>query len=266
MIEIFQYDFMTRAFIAGTIIAVLAPVVGIFLVVRRYSLMADTLAHVTFLGVAIGTLINVNPFYSAIILTIFASLGVEKLQDSQKIAGESVLAIFLSGSLALAIVLFSLTHGLGVNIQSYLFGSITTITQNDLYIILGFTLIVLGLLSFFYRHLFLASYDTELAKINGVPVGFVNKLLVILAAITVSLSIRIVGVLLIGALMVIPVVTALLYNLGFRKTIYLSIIFSLLSVISGLFLSFFLNLASGGTIVVVSLVVFVVSLMIRNNR
>lgn len=258
--EIFQYDFMIRAFIAGSIVAVIAPLIGNFLVVRRYSLMADTLAHVSLLGVALGVLLKQQPVVVAIIVTAIAALGIERLRYVKKIFGESLLAIFLSGSLAVAVVLLSLAQGFTVNLFSFLFGSITTVTATDVMTIgiLGSAVFVLILL--LYKEFFFISFDEELAQANGLRVRAYNSLLVVLAAVTVSLAMRIVGVLLIGALMVIPVITGMQLARSFKQGVVFSIIASLFSVFAGLILSYYFNLASGGTIVVVALILFIASL------
>lgn len=261
MLDIFQYDFMIRAFIAGLVVAIIAPLIGNFLVVRRYSLMADTLAHVSLLGVAIGFLTNINPFFTALGTSLIASVSIEKLRKERKIYGESVLALFLTGSLALATVLIGLARGFNVNLFSFLFGSIATVTPTDLYTTVGLGVLVLAIIMLFYRELFFISLDEELAEVSGVRVKLLNTVLISLTAITVALSMRIVGVLLVGALMVIPVLAAMQYKQSFKLTVILSIILSLLSVLVGLFVSYYLNLASGGTIVVIALIIFITSLL-----
>ena len=265
MLTIFQYDFMVRAFMAGTIIAILAPTIGIFLVVKRYSLLADTLAHVSLVGVAAGVLLGINPVLGALVASTIAAFGMEKLRETRKIFGESVLALFLSGSLALAVVLLGLAHGLNVNIFTYLFGSITTVSASDVQVIGAFGILAIALTLLLFKRFFIVSYDEELAKANGLPIAALNILLILMAAITVSISIRVVGILLVGALMVIPVLTATQFGKGFSKTAMLSIIFSLISVLSGLFISFYLNLPSGGTIVVAALILFGLSLLINKK-
>lgn len=252
---------MVRALIAGIIIGILAPAIGIFLVLRRYSLLADTLSHVSLVGVALGIAFNINPIIGALVASSLAAFGMEKIRGARKIFGESVLALFLSGSLALAVMILALSHGLNVNIFTYLFGNIVTVSQEDLWIIGIFGLIVLAITIALFKKLFLVSYDEELAKANGLPVAFLNILLMILAAIAVSLSMRIVGILLMGALMVIPVLTAAQLGRSFSKTAVYAIIISLASVIMGLFASFYLNLPSGGTIAIISLIFFGLSLM-----
>ncbi|MEK7148523.1 MAG: metal ABC transporter permease [Patescibacteria group bacterium] len=252
---------MIRAFEAGIAIGIVAPLIGMFLVVRRYSLMADTLAHVSFAGVAIGLLLKINPIFSAIALSVVAAFGIESLRNSRRIYGESVLALFLSGSLAIAVIILSLAKGFNANLFSYLFGSISTVSTGDLLVIILLAVIVFFNVVFLYKELFFTSFDSELAEASGLPVRALNLMTVVLAAVAVAISIRIVGVLLIGALMVIPVISAMQYGRGFRFTLILSVIFSLVSVILGLFASYYLDLASGGAIVLVALIIFLLSLV-----
>jgi len=265
MLEIFQFDFMLRAFAAGIIIAIIAPPIGAFLIIRRYSLMADTLAHISLLGIAIGLLTGINPIGAAIVVSILGAVGIERLRGGKKIAGDSALALFLSGSLAIAVVLIGLTRGFNIDLFSFLFGSIATVSISDLYFILGLGIVVLTIIIFFYKELFLVSFNEELAQASGISAKIFNLVLIVLAAITVSLAIRTIGALLIGALTVIPVLAAFQYERSFKQTIFLSIIFSLVSVISGLFLSFYFALPSGGIIVVVALAIFLLSLAINKK-
>lgn len=256
MLEILQYGFIIRGLEAGIIVAIIAPLIGIFLVLRRYSLIADSLAHVSLAGVAIGLMSGINPILTAIGATLLSSLGIEKLRINKKIYGESALALFLSGSLALAVILLSLKNGLSSNIFSYLFGSILTVTSQDIYTIAILAAVVFLAILLFYKELVYISFDEESAKISGIPTKFINLLIIFLAAITVSLAIPIVGTLLISALIVIPVVTALQLKTSFVKTIIYAEIISIFSVVAGIFISFYLNLSSGGTIVLISLAIF----------
>jgi len=266
MLEIFQFDFMIRALIAGGVIGLISPLIGNFLVVRRYSLMADTLAHVALAGVAIGLLTGQQPVAVAVATTIIAAVLIDRLRDRKRIYSETVLAIFLSGSLAIAVVLMSVANGLNTDLLSVLFGSIATVTTTDLYYIVTLGVVVLATIALLYKELFLVSFDEDIATASGLRTRLLNLVTVVLAAITVALSMRIVGVLLIGALMVIPVVTAMQIGKGFRKTMALSVILSLLSVAIGLVAAFYLDIASGGSIVVTSLIFFIVSLILRPKQ
>ncbi len=254
--EIFNYDFMIRAFFAGVVIAITAPMIGTYLVVRRYSLMADTLAHVSLLGITVGFLLNIYPLFSAVIISVLSAMLIEKMSKTRRIPGDALLAIFISGSLALAIILFSLMGGVGMNLFAFLFGSVATVSLSDLYLIIPLSLIIIFFLSYFKKDLFLSSLDEDIAKVDGVKVSLLNYALVILTAVCVSLSIKIIGTLLVGALIVIPVMTAINFKKGFYSTKNLAIFISLFSVISGLFLSYYLGVPSGGAIVAVLLIFF----------
>lgn len=263
MLEIFQYDFMIRAFAVGILVSVIAPVIGMFLIVKRYSLFADTLAHVSLLGVAASVLAGTQPVITAVVLAGFGAVGIDWLQSRARVYGESVLALFLSGSLAIATVLFGLTRGFNASLLNLLFGSITTVQLSDLYFITALGSLVLALVYLLYKEFFFISFDEEAARVSGLKVDKINLVLMVLAAITVSLSIRIVGVLLIGALMVIPGITAMQFKKSFKATIALAVMFSLFSVVLGLFLSFYAGLASGGIIVVIAMAFFVLSIIFK---
>jgi zinc transport system permease protein len=265
MLEIFQFGFMVRAFAAGTMIGVIAPLIGTFLVIRRYSRLADTLAHVSLAGVAVGLLTRTDPVIAAVAVSVLTALGVERLRESKKIFGESALALFLWSGMAVAVVIISLARGFNVGLFSFLFGSIATVSQVDLYYIGVLGALALIMVIVFYKELFFVSFDEELAKVNGINAKLFNLTLIILAAVTVSLSMRIVGILLIGALMVIPVITAMQFSRSFRQTLFFSVVISLVSVITGLFVSYYFDLASGGTIVLAAMIIFLVSMFFNKG-
>jgi zinc transport system permease protein len=263
LLQIFQYQFMIRAMLAGIVVSIIAPLIGFFLVVRRFSLLVDTLAHISLIGIAGGLLVNTSPLMGAVVASALAGIGMEKLRQNKRLFSESIMAIFLSGSLALTLVLFSLGSGLGVSILNYLFGNITTVSNGELWAITGVGLVVLLTVALYRKKLFLISYDEELAKVNGMNTSLYNYLLMALVGITVALSIRVVGALLIGALVVIPVVSAIQLGFGFGKTMIMSVIISLVSVIIGIYSSFYLDLPSSATIVVILLMFFVTALITK---
>jgi zinc transport system permease protein len=265
MLELLQYDFILRAFQAGIIIGLIAPFIGIFLVLRRYSLIADTLAHVSLAGIAVGLILKINPVITATIATVVSSFIIDRLRLSRRVSGESALSIFLSGSLALAIVLISLSHGFNNTLFNYLFGSILTVRQVDIYIIGVLGVIVSLLLIGFFKELFFITFDEEAAQVSGIPTRFINTLFIILAAVTISLSIPIIGVLLVSALMVIPVVTALQFKQSFIKTIIIAEVISLFSVITGITSSYYLDLAAGGSIVLITLIIFCLVYLLKSK-
>jgi zinc transport system permease protein len=235
-------------------------------VLRRYSLIADTLSHVSLAGVAIGLLTGINPLLTAIVTAVASSIAIERLRLSKRVYGESALSIFLSGSLALAIILISLANGFSVDLFNYLFGSIVTVKQSDIYIILGVGIFVFLTIIAFYKELTYITFDEEAAQVGGIPTRFINILLIVLAALTVALAIPIVGILLISALIVIPVVAALQLKKSFLSTIFYAEAISLFSVIGGIVGSFYLNLPAGGTIVLIALIIFILSLFYKKVK
>lgn len=261
MLEIFQYGFIVRGFQAGIMIGLIAPLIGIFLVLRRYSLIADTLAHVSLAGVALGLLLKINPLMTAIMTSVTSSVLIDRLRLSKRIYGESALAIFLSGSLAVAVVLVSLARGLNANLFSFLFGSILTVKQSDVGMIAAIGTFVILAITALYKELIYITFDEESAAVSGIPTRIINTFFIALAALTVSVAIPIVGVLLISALIVIPVVAALQLRKSFLVTVILAECISVFSVVAGLFLSYFFGLPSGGVIVLTSLTVLFASIL-----
>jgi len=262
-LDIFQYDFIVRGLIAGLIVGVIAPLIGVFLVLRRYSLIADTLSHVSLAGIALGLIFGWNPALSALGATLVASLGLEKLRASKRLYNESALALYLSGSLALAVVLLSLAHGFNSQLFGYLFGSLVTVTAYDIYVMAVLSIAVIATLLIFFKEIVFITFDEEAAQVAGLPVRLVNTVFMVLAALTISLSIPIIGVMLVAALLVIPAVTALQLKKSLRATIAYAEVFSLLSVLIGLLLAFYFNLATGGTIVLVMIAIFSVVFLFR---
>lgn len=265
MIEMLSYDFMVRAFLAGIIIAVLAAISGSFVVLRRYSMITETLAHSALVGVAVGVIAGANPLWMAVLAALLSAWAIEYLRSNFNLYSDSVLAIILSGSLALAVIIVSLAGAFNSSLFSYLFGSILSVTEEDLIVISVFGVIALGLLGLFYKQLYFIAYDEEVARTSGIKVDLLNFVLVSIVAIIIALSIRIVGTLLIGAMMVIPAVAALRFRQGFAKTIAIALLFSLLAVIVGMTSSYFFSLPSGATIVLALLFIFIFSLVVNRR-
>ena len=264
-LEIFQYDFMVHAFIAGTCIAIAAPLIGSFLLIRRYSIFADTLGHVSFLSVAIAVLLGINPIGVSIVGALIAATILEKLRATKRVNSENSLALFLSGSLALGVVLLSFAKTTSVNISSILFGSITTIASSDMYIIIIVTLLASLVALFNFPSFFLIAFDEEYARVKGIRVTLLNYVLMLTAALVISVSITVIGILLIGALMVIPVITAYQFKKGFKTSVGLAIAFSLVEVWLGLITSFYWNLPAGSSIVLIALIFFLIAGIFRKK-
>ena len=265
MFEMFEYDFMQRAFIAGLFIATLASISGTFIVLKRYSLMSETLAHSALVGVAVGLVAGYNPLWMAVVVAIASAWLMEYLRSSFSLYSDAILSIILSGSLAIAVIIVSLGGAFNNSLFSYLFGSILSVSYEDVMTIVIFGSLSLAFLLLFAKELYFIAYDEEVAKTSGIKVNLLNFLLVSVVAVIIALSIRVVGSLLISALMIIPTISALQFRVGFLKTVIFSLIIALFSVMAGMTISFYFSLPSGATIVMCVLFIFIISL-ITNRR
>jgi len=255
-LEIFSYGFMQRALIAGIAIALLCSVVGLFLVLRRYSLFGDAVAHSSFGGIALGLLLGIYPMWTAYIISLISALVITKIKQKFDISGEASVAVLLSSGIAVGLILISLSGGFSVDIFSFLFGSILLVSVEDTILILGLTGSILIVIILLYRELIYSTFNEEQAKVSGIPVEKINYLIVFIAGITVVTSIQLVGILLISALFVIPNVTAIMYGRSFKQTILLSISFAVSAVILGIIISYLIDITPSGAIVVLSLGIF----------
>jgi zinc transport system permease protein len=255
-VELLQYGFMQRALAAGVLLAVAAPSVGVFLVLRRLSPIADTLAHVALAGVGAGVLLGVSPALGALVFTVVGAVGVERLRASGQVFGEAALALFLSGGLAVALVLLSLARGVNADLLGYLFGTATAVQPQDLVWMAVLALVVVGSVAWFYKDLFALTFDEEAARVQGIPTDALNLLLTVLVAVTVVVGMRVVGVLLTSALLVVPALAAMRVARSFRTTLGLAVAFGVASVLAGLAASFYLDVAPSGAVVLTSLGLF----------
>lgn len=250
--EIFSYVFVQRALFAGVFIAAVSSILGVFLVLRRLSLIGDGLAHITFGSVAMVLLIGLSPLYvtlAALPLVMLSSLAIFQLTRSKRIRGDAAIGIVSSIGIALGIILSSLSGGYNVDLLSYLFGNILTVTQTELVLSLIIFLFVAATVIFLYRDLFAVTFDEELAKSMGIKTNRINIILLLLTAVATVLAMKITGIMLVSAMLILPPITALQLSLSFRMTIFAAAGFSVLAVISGIIVSFMLNLPAGGTIV-----------------
>jgi zinc transport system permease protein len=254
--EFLHYDFMSRALLAGLAVGCLCPAVGVFLVLRRFSFLAETLAHVSLAGLAAGLLAGVFPFLATFLTAVGTAFAVEALRARKKLYSDALLALAMSGGLATAVLLFSRGKGFGVDVNGYLFGSILTLTPVDVWLITAVAALVLAAVGFFYKELYLLAFDEEYARVAGLPVARINLLFILLVAGTVSVAVRLVGALLVGALMVIPVLASLLVARSFAQAFKYSVAAGVAVTLSGLVASYYLGTPSGGTIVIFSVLLF----------
>lgn len=262
--EIFQFAFMQRALITGTAVAIICSVIGLFLVLRRQSLFGDAMSHVAFGGIALGIFLNLYPIWTAFIVSVLAALGITKLKESTKIPSDSAIAILLSSGLALGVVLISLSQGFSLDLFSFLFGSILLVGFQDEITVLALSIAIISIICLLYKKLMYITFNEEQAKVSGLDVSKLNYLFIILAGITVITSIRLVGVLLISSLLVIPNITAMMFGRGFKKTAIISTIIAVCSVEVGIIFSYIWNIAPGGTIVLVSIIIFLITIPVKS--
>jgi len=244
-----DHEFMRLAFGAGAVVGVLAPAVGFFLVQRRMSLIGDGIGHVAFAGVAFGYLIGVAPVATALVASVAGAIAVEWLRANKRTAGDQALALLFYTGIAAGVVIISAAGALNANLFAYLFGSILTVTHGQLALVAILGGAGLGVIALLYRALVAVALDEDGSRVAGLPVPLLNAVISMLAALTIGVSMRIVGILLIAALMVLPVVAAQRIAWSLRSTIAISIGFGLASVLVGLTVSYYGNLPPGGTIV-----------------
>ncbi|NBX49860.1 metal ABC transporter permease [bacterium] len=265
LIELFGYAFFQRALLAGIMMGILAPLIGIFFVARRQAFFSDTLAHASLAGVALGVVLGIQSVWAAMAAALGAAIGMEWLRRHAKLSGDAALALVLSGSLAFAVVLLSVTGSWNAQVLSYLFGSITTVTWGDVCSI-GAVLGVVGSVLYVGRGIFfLATADARLAKVQGLPIERYEALFIMLSALVVAVGMRVVGALLVSALLVIPVLAANMWRKGFWHTMGIGVGYGVTAVLGGLFASALVDTPTGATIVLVSLLLFGVTALIRKR-
>jgi zinc transport system permease protein len=266
-----QYEFLQNAFLTGMIIGIIAPLLGVFIVVRRLSLIADALSHVTLAGIAASLLLEkkfmifsgLNPLYMGMAFSVGGSLFIEKLRTVYKHYQELAIPIILSGGIGLGVIFISLADGFNTDLFSYLFGSVSAVSRADLWTILIISIMVIALVVLLYKELFLLSFDEEYARATGIAAKTLHFIFIIMVALVIAASMRIVGILLVSSLMTLPVAASIRFAKGFKQTIFFSILFGEVSVLGGLFLSYYLDLAPGGTIVMIAVLILVLSIWLK---
>jgi len=252
LFEIFHYGFVQRALLAGALIASVSALLGMFLVLRRFSLIGDGLAHTTFGSVAVALLIGVSPFYitlAALPLVMVSSLAIYKLTSSRTINADAAIGIVSSLGIATGIILASLSGGFNVDLFSYLFGNILTVNNTELLLSLIIFLIVVAVVIYFYDDLFAVTFDQELAQSMGVKTGRINVILFLLTAIAAVLAMKVSGIMLVSAMLILPSLTALQLSLRFRTTMIAAVGFAVGAVFCGIIFAFLWNLPAGAMIV-----------------
>ncbi len=267
--DIFSHGFIQRALIAGSFIAVLCSILGVFLVLRRLSLIGDGLAHVTFGSVAVGLLMRVYPFYVAVPIVMASALGILKLTAKARLYGDAAIGIVSAIGIAMGVIIVSVAGGYNVDLFSYLFGNILAVSKMEVMTSMVLSAALMTIIFFCYRELLFITFDEESARASGIRADRLDKVLVLIIALTVVLAMKVVGIMLVSALLILPPVTALQTARSFKGTICLSATFGVSSVIIGITASIIANLPAGATIVIVNALFFLGSLvcnLVRRGR
>jgi zinc transport system permease protein len=266
LISFWQYGFVQKAFVAGAFVSVTCALLGTFLVLRKMSLIGDGLSHVSFGAVALGLFLGATPLYVAVPVVMASSIFILALSKRANIYGDAAIGIVSAVGIASGVLLASLSRGFNVDLFSYLFGSILAISMAEVWFSVGLSLVVLFVLFLFYWDLFSATFDEEYAKTTGIRTGFIDTMLALLTALTVVLSIKVVGVMLVSALLILPAVAALQVARGFTKTLIFAGGFAFLSVLIGITISFFFDLPAGATIVLLLGICFGLAFAYKKSR
>ena len=257
ILEIFSYSFMIKALIVGILISLCASLIGVTTVLRRNSMIGDGLSHVAFMTFAIATIMNFSPLYFSIPIVILVSFLILRLNNSSKVHGDSMIAIASASSLAIGTFLISITKGINIDINNYLFGSILGISTTDIIISILLTIIVLFIYIVFYNKIFAITFDETFSKSIGIKTNVYNAIFAILCSLVVVIGMRLMGSLLISSLIIFPALSSMNIFKKFKSVVISSIFISILSFVIGLILSFIFSTPTGATIVIVNLIIFI---------
>ncbi|QGH34195.1 iron chelate uptake ABC transporter family permease subunit [Gracilibacillus salitolerans] len=270
LMNLLEYEFLRNTFFTGIIIGIIAPLLGAFIVVRRLSLIADALSHVTLAGIAFGLLLEkktgamlITPFYSGLGFSIIGSVIVERLRRVYTAFQELAIPIILSGGVGLSVIFISMANGFNTDLYNYLFGSVSAVSRQDLLSIIIIAIIVCAVIFLLYKELFLLSFDEEQAVVTGIHAKRIHFIFIVLTALVIAASIRIVGVLLVSALMTLPVAASIRIAKGFKQTIIYAIIYGETAVILGLVSGYYLEIPPGGTIVMLLILLLIVTILTK---
>jgi len=256
LFELLSFAYIQRSMITGISVAIISSLIGLFLVLKKQALFGDAISHMAFGGIAIGTFLNIYPIWTAIIFSASSALAINKIRYYTKLNADSMVAVLLSLGLGIGVTLISISDGFSVDLFSFLFGSILLVSLDDMLLILGIAVTVSIMILLLYQKFIYIAFDEDQAKISGMSVQKLDYLFTVLVAITVIVSMKLVGILMISSLIVIPNITAITFNQGFKTTMIISILLSIFSVFFGIILSYFFNLAPSGVIVLLSVGIF----------
>ncbi len=264
MLEMFEYAFMQKAFLVGILLAIIIPLIGVIVVLKRLSMIGDALSHTSLAGVALGLLLGIDPIVGAVVVCVIAAFSIETIRKRLPRYAEISISIIMSVGIGLASVLTGFIED-GAAFNSFLFGSIVAITDTEVLMVIIVTVIVVATFLLLYKELMFITFDEQGAILAGLPVKKINFVITLLTAITVSVAARSVGALIVSSLMVIPVACAMQLANSYKKTVIYSVLFAVVFTMVGLVLSYYFNLKPGGTIVLVGVVVLIPLMMVKKK-
>lgn len=256
IIDLFSYDFFFHAFLASFFAAVSCGIIGTYIVSRRIVFVSGGITHASFGGIGIGYFLGWSPLLGAAIFAVLSGLGIQLFTQKGKVREDSSIAIWWSLGMAIGIIFIYLSPGYAPNLMSYLFGSVLTVSQTELWLMGGLSLVLILFFTLFYRLVLYVAFDEEFAKTTGLPVNLINYVLISLIAITIVLNIRVVGIILILSLLTLPQATANLFTKDFKKMMLLSVVFAFAGAFSGLLFSFYIDIPSGASIIFTLVLIF----------
>jgi zinc transport system permease protein len=266
MIDLLSYGFMQRALLAGVLAGLLCGVLGFFVVLRRLSFIGVGISHSAFGGIAIGVVLGVEPLVAAAVFATLVAWGIGWLSRAGRLHEDTSIGILFSSSMALGVALISLSHTYQVDLFGYLFGNILSVSPGDLWLLAAIALLVLAGIGLLFKELLFVAFDEEVARASGLPVTALSFLLLTCLALAVVASIRVVGIILVEALLVIPAATGYQLTQNYRTMLGISVLSAVLSAVAGLFISYFFNVAAGATIVLVLAVLFLLAVAFGRSR
>ena len=264
--EMFHYDFMIKAFLAAGLISIIAPVLGLYLILRRQSLVADTLSHVSLSGVALGLILGLNPTLTTMVFIAIMALVLDYLRYIYKSYSELSMAFVMSGGMALSFILLSINQSASATVNQFLFGSIVTVSNQQLLFLLVLTVIIIALYTIFKKPMYVLTFDEETAFVQGLPTRLMSQVFMVLTGLAIALMMPTVGVLLVSSILLFPAAIAMRLVTGFTKVILLGISIALIGMFSGLTASYYYDTPPGATIVMIYILIFSLSLIIQKIK
>jgi len=264
MITALQFDFMRHALVAGALVSIACGIIGVYIVVNRLVFISGGIAHAAYGGIGLGYFLGINPVWGAILFSLAAALGMGVVQRKTRQRADTIIGVMWAIGMAVGIVFVDLTRGYVVDLMSYLFGSILTVPRSDLIIMALLDVVIVALVVVFYKELLATSFDETFATVENVPVDTIYIILLCMVALTVVMLMRIVGLIMVIALLTMPAAISEQFTSNLKKMMFLSIVLGIVFTTVGLWLSYALNLTSGATIILVSGGAFLLALLYRN--